>query len=380
MDRGTVDVIVAGLVCLDIVPTFRVSDGAATGRGATSLGGTPGSQPRPGDLVVVGRAVVATGGAVSNTGIALHRLGLRVLLVGRVGSDEFGAIVRDRLRRECGDAAAIGVDPAGTTSYSIVVSPPGVDRTFFHCPGANDEFDGTDVTDDMLDRASALHLGYPPVMRRLFAEDGCALEALVRRARDRGVRTSLDMAVADAASESAHASWERILRRTLPHVDAFVPSWDDMVFALGVPEHPTGRGDLADLASTLLGWGAAVVVLKLGEQGVYVRTRDRELLAPCFRVDVAGTTGAGDATAAGFLAGWLRGASLEESATLAVAVGACCVEATDSTSGIRDLATVRTRIAAGWPRLEPTIDLGGWTWDSDTLLYVGPDDRTSRRA
>ena len=51
------DVVVAGHICLDIIPTIpheRI-------------------EFEPGRLLQVGPAVLSTGGAVSNTGLALHR-------------------------------------------------------------------------------------------------------------------------------------------------------------------------------------------------------------------------------------------------------------------------------------------------------------------
>ena len=97
--------------------------------------------------------------------------------------------------------------------------------------------------------------------------------------------------------------------------------------------------------------------LKLGEDGFYVRTADREFHAPCFKTKVVGTTGSGDCTIAGFLAGWLKGLPLEEIVTSAVAVGACNVEAADATSGIIPWDKVQARVKAGWPRLESRIRL-----------------------
>ncbi len=117
--------------------------------------------------------------------------------------------------------------------------------------------------------------------------------------------------------------------------------------------------------------GAKIVGLKLGSRGMYLRTgragchRDRsggpglsnpdawagvELWAPCFKVDVAGTTGSGDATIAGFLAGLLRGLPVEEALTMAVAVGACKVEAVDALSGIRGWEEICRRRLGGWER------------------------------
>ena len=87
---------------------------------------------------------------------------------------------------------------------------------------------------------------------------------------------------------------------------------------------------------------------------------NRELLAPCFLVDVAGTTGAGDCTIAGFLARLLAGDSPEQAATAAVAVGACSVEQPDATSGVPDWPAVRRRLESGWKQRPMDIELPGW--------------------
>ena len=72
------EVVVAGHICLDIIPEMKARDD-----GAFAL-------PDPGTLLAVGPAAVSTGGAVSNTGVALHRLGVETRLLGKVGDDLFG--------------------------------------------------------------------------------------------------------------------------------------------------------------------------------------------------------------------------------------------------------------------------------------------------
>jgi sugar/nucleoside kinase (ribokinase family) len=166
-------------------------------------------------------------------------------------------------------------------------------------------------------------------------------------------------------------------------VDLFLPSFEEILFMLRretydalVESNGTtdllSRADetlLAELADELLGMGAAVVVLKLGEYGLYMKTcrsprrladsgryapddaaawAGRELYAPCFAVDVAGTTGAGDCTIAGLLAGWMLGLAPEDALLGAVGVGACNVERPDAVSGVLPWAAVQRRIAAGW--------------------------------
>ena len=143
--------------------------------------------------------------------------------------------------------------------------------------------------------------------------------------------------------------------------------------------------------------GPAVVALKLGDQGLYVRTsrdaaalerlcgtlgleptawRDREVLAPCFRASrVAGTTGSGDCTIAGLLAALLRREDPVTVATCATAVGACSVEAPDATSGVPPWADVAERLAASWPRLPITPGLAAaWRRDARGTLFE-PLDR-----
>jgi sugar/nucleoside kinase (ribokinase family) len=81
--------------------------------------------------------------------------------------------------------------------------------------------------------------------------------------------------------------------------------------------------------------------------------------SPCFRAnEVAGTTGAGDCTIAGFLASLLRRESPAEAATSATAVGACSVEAADATGGVPEWEMVRKRMQAGWERLRADIQWG----------------------
>ena len=360
--RAPADVLVAGHICLDVIPSLS---GPAT--------------IEPGGLVRVGQAALATGGAVANTGLALHRLGVPVRLLGKVGDDLFGGAVLDALDAH-GLSNGTIVAPGETTSYSIVINPPGVDRCFLHCPGANDTFAADDVPVEALEGVRAFHFGYPPLMRRMYADGGAELERLFARARAAGAVTSLDLSWPDPATEAGLVDWRAVLARTLAHVDVFSPSLDELLFMLDRPAHDRGAGDgatdpdlLGRLAGDAVAMGAAVVAIKLGERGLYLRTADdvaglcdrlgldrqawraREILTPCFQArTVAGTTGAGDCTIAGLLAALLRGDGPAEAAIAAVAVGACSVEAADATSGIPPWPEVAIRLAAGWPRLSAT--------------------------
>ncbi len=395
------EVIVAGHICLDIIPGWNQT----TVELETLLS--------PGKLIEVGPPVMSTGGVVSNTGLALHRLGVKTRLVGKVGKDLFGEAILEILRGYKPELADGMIACEGeSTSYTLVISPPGTDRIFFHSPGANNSFGVQDI--GLLDFADArlFHFGYPPLMRKMFERGGEELEGVFRTARQRGLTTSLDMAWPDPSSPAGRADWRAILKRVLPFVDVFCPSLDEITYMLDpagyadsagtspTASSPTKSSVLAETAETLLDMGACVVVLKLGEAGLYLRTSpdpdrwtrfgrgapanqgiwvDRELLAPCFEVRVVGTTGAGDCAVAGFLTALLTGSSPEAAVTAAVAVGACNCEKADATSGIPDFGTVLARISAGWHRLPTRVLLGeGRRYLEDPGVWEGPAGKNGR--
>ena len=55
-----------------------------------------------------------------------------------MGDDALGRVVRDIVsRRDPRLADGMVMDTISGTSYTVIISPPGVDRIFFHSPGAN---------------------------------------------------------------------------------------------------------------------------------------------------------------------------------------------------------------------------------------------------
>ncbi len=345
------DVVVAGHICLDVIPELPVEVPAD-------------SLLSPGKLTVVGPAAVSTGGAVANTGLALHKLGTPVRLVGKVGADPLGAALLDVLRRISAPLAnGMIVTEGESSSYTVVMNLPGADRAFLHHPGANDTFGPQDLSDAHLLGARWFHFGYPPLMRGMRAGDGDALREVFSHAKRHGLITSLDMAFVDPASDAARTNWPLLLEKVLPLVDVFLPSLDEIAFMLGLPADTSPDvATLRRISEQLLELGTGMVVLKLGSRGLYLRCSaaserlvqfgpawlGRELTAPCYQVKEAGATGSGDCTIAGFIAGALRQLPPQEVLRSAVGTGACCVEQPDATGGIVSWEQLQARIASGW--------------------------------
>ncbi|HNW86570.1 MAG TPA: carbohydrate kinase family protein [Candidatus Limiplasma sp.] len=362
--------IVAGHICVDITPAI-----APLGHESLS------QLMQPGRLIHVGAADVHTGGCVANTGLALQKLGVPTRMVARVGRDAFADLLRGLLAADGADAALVD-DPDRSTSYSVVIAPPGIDRIFLHNPGANKGFSETDVPDETLFGATLFHFGYPPMMTALCAHEGAELLALLARVKQRGLITSMDMAAIDPASEAAKINWPALLTRLLPSVDFFLPSAEEICFMLDrkryaewltradgrdVTEILDIQKDIAPLANQLLAMGCKVAVIKCGARGMYYASAASDMpkaeelslsaaqwsglsgFQPSFTPRrVLSATGAGDTSIAAFLASALEGCGLAHCVRRAAATGACCVEAYDALSGLEPLATLDRRIADGW--------------------------------
>ena len=393
--RGAYDAVAAGHICLDVIP---------------DLSGSPPSKFDamfvPGRLLNVGRAAFSTGGPVSNTGLVMHKLGISTQLMGKVGNDLFGQAVRQIVASYDPHLAdGMVIDEKVSTSYTIIINWPGVDRIFLHCPGANDTFSADDVRYDRVAEARLFHFGYPPLMRSMYDNDGIQLTVVYRRAKETGVTTSLDMALPDPTSAAGRANWTQILQATLPYVDIFLPSIEEILYMLRRETYDefsaAARGGsilplvtpelLSDLGRQLIRMGVKIVGLKLGDRGFYLRTAgraalesigracpsdptawaEREIWAPCFQVNVVGTTGSGDATIAGFISALLRDMCPEEAITAAVAVGACNVEAADALSGIRPWEETMRRVHGGWRRHELRLTTPGWHFAETYQQWVG---------
>lgn len=350
------DVVCAGHICLDIAPAL----------GADALAFEPGK------LLEVGRASLSTGGSVANTGIALHKLGVDVRLMGKIGDDLFGKAVQS-LVEEIDPSLSEGmiVVSGEDTSYSLVLNVFGADRMFLHCPGANDTFSSDDVPYDALAQAKIFHFGYPPLMARMYADDGAELAEMFRRAKETGVTTCLDMSLPDPNSPSGRADWMKILLRTLPYVDIFMPSFDELAYmtnkddSIQAPSRTSPGFDVAWTAIPMI-YGVKMLLIKDGPRGVFLRTAkdlsdfgrgapphldvwsNRKVHAPAFSVDVVSSTGAGDATIAGFLMALLLDFPPDLTATCAAAVGATSCEGLDAHSALESWDRIGKRIDEGW--------------------------------
>lgn len=265
------------------------------------------SSPMVSDSDTVSHISRAPGGSAANQAAWLGSLGVPVRFVGRVG--------RPDVERHHAALSSFGVeallvadDEAPTGTIVIVLGERG-ERDMYTDRGANARLTSADLPLSLLDGVDLLHVnGYA-----LFSDDARqAMLRLVGEARRRGVAYTVDpCSAAFLPAAKDFLSW------TAGAAVAF-PNLDEATVLTGCAE--------ADGAAAALTAHYPVVVLKLGQAGVVVARRGKELVRlPSAAEQVRDTTGAGDALCAGFLAAWLRGAGEAEAAAAGLRSAAIAV-------------------------------------------------------
>jgi sugar/nucleoside kinase (ribokinase family) len=274
--------------------------------------------PAAGELVKADRLLLTIGGCAANVAVDLNKMGVRAAVVGRVGGDLFGKIVRDLLRAEGIDDSAVAVSPDAETSQTLIVNVVGQDRRFIHTFGANAEFRAADIPLDLVTKCRVLYLGGYLVMPGVRQEE---LAGVFAAARQVGVRTVLDVVTPGPGDYLGQ------LEKLLPHVDVFLPNNHEA-------ELITGEKDPLRQAEMFRRLGVQTSVVTLGGEGAVLVRDGVRLRAGVFSVPCVDASGGGDAFDAGFIYGLLHDLGPEECLRVASALGASCVRAVGTTPGV----------------------------------------------
>lgn len=277
--------------------------------------------PERGRLNLVERMELHSGGCAANTGVSLAKIGIRTAVIGKVGNDGFGDFLVQVLQKHGIDTCGVKRDEREATSATMVMVHSDGERSFLHYIGANAALRLEDVDMDIVRQSRVLHVAGALVMPGI---DGEPTAELLRRAKEMGVITSFDTVW------NANSGWMQTVKPCLPYVDYMIPSIEEAKML-------TSKEDPEDIAQVFLDHGVKVVGLKMGERGCYIRTPDVKLAIPRYQVQAIDALGAGDAFAAGFLTGVVKGWDLEQTGRFANAVGALCVTALGATTGVRSL-------------------------------------------
>ncbi len=269
--------------------------------------------PGAGELALLNRYLVSSGGCAANTGLDLGRLGRSARVLGKVGKDVFGDFLLQDLNRLGCDTSFISRSESYPTSMTFVANVRGEDRRFFHCFGANSDFSIADVDLNALDGARALYVGGYFAMPAFRPQH--VLE-LFRNAKRLGLITALDVVIAAGSSSKLEE-----ISPILAYTDLFLPNTDEAGMLTGSKD-PLQQAQMLGLFNP-----EGTIVITQGRMGAVARRGGQVLRAGTYKVDSIDGSGSGDAFDAGFLVGMMEGWPLEESLRFASAIGASCTRA-----------------------------------------------------
>jgi sugar/nucleoside kinase (ribokinase family) len=264
---------------------------------------------------------IASGGDALNAAVNMAKLGLRVGLAGRVGCDMMGDfLLREAARHGVNTDLVVKAKNVSTSTSIVLVEECG-ERHFAYYGRANDSLAPGDIDEKALREARIVHVGSAMALAGL---DGPGLAELFRKAKAAGALTSMDV------TWDSSGRWLAKIDEALHFTDIFMPS-------LAEARLIAGKDSPEEMERFFRGYGLRALAVKLGSEGCFVTDfRDRHAI-PAFRVPgVLDTTGAGDAFAAGFLAGTVRGMGLRDRGVLGSAVAAQCVTQVGATAGTKN--------------------------------------------
>jgi ribokinase len=272
------------------------------------------------------------GGSAANTIYGLAKLGIKTGFVGAVGIDESGKELLHDLKAAAVDIGQVRVKKMATGS-TICLSDKLGRRVIYVSPGANNLLNSKDIDIAYLNRAQLVHLAS-------FADD-------------RQLKLQIDTAKKLKSSVSLAPGMLYVtkgLKALIPLLErAYIVFMNhDEVKRLTGKDFRAGAQEIVKL-------GCRIVVVTLGKGlakdkarmvTAYIRDGAKEYEVesekgrPKSRLE---TTGAGDAFAAGFLFGFLKGKGIEECGVLGDMIAGFAIGKVGARSGLPTLAQLSQR-------------------------------------
>ena len=302
MTETRFDVLCLGNAIVDVLST--VEDDFLVAKKVTKGSMTLIDQPRAEELyAAMGPATIISGGSGANTAVGIASLGARAAFIGKVRTDEVGALFTHDIRATGVHFATEAALSGPATARSFILVTPDGQRSMNTYLGACQNLDGTDVDPDLV-RASAItylegYLWDPPAAKEAFKRAAAI-------AHEAGRKVAITLSDSFCVDRYRAEFLELIRSRTV-----------DIVFANESELHALYQAADFETAAAAVGAECDLAVVTRGADGSLVITRDGATAYQAAPIgELVDTTGAGDLFAAGFLAGLARGADHRTCAAL----------------------------------------------------------------
>ena len=262
--------------------------------------------PAPGETVVGERFYTAPGDKGANQAVAAARLGARVRMIGRVGTDTFGPMLVANLLSQGIETQDVAEDSENASGIAMILLDSRRQHHITAIYGANAACDSAqlEATKRALEKADALLLQQEiPVPVSLAA---------AQQARSTGLKVVWDPAPPMEVPHDLYAA-----------VDVLTPNQTETEYITGI--RVTDVDSARSASKAMLELGAAAAVVKMGEHGVYFATTSQSEYVPAHEVETVDSVAAGDAFGAALGVALAEGKSVLDSVRFGAAAGALAV-------------------------------------------------------
>ncbi len=234
----------------------------------------------------------SSGGSAANTIHGLARLGLESGFIGKVGEDELGDFFHNDMEKS--KIKPFLLRTKTDSGRAVALISPDSERTFATFLGAAIELSPDDLKSEFFQEYKYLHIeGY-------LVQNHKLLKRASELAKENGLMISLDLASYNVVEDN------------LDFLKSYVRDYVDIIFA-NEEEAKAFTGKEPEEALDELASQCEIAVVKVGKEGSYIKSGDKKYKVDPIKANPVDTTGAGDAYAAGFLYGLVKGFSLDKS-------------------------------------------------------------------
>jgi len=291
-------------------------------------------------LTIIRSQTRSNGGGPYNmaTNLSLMNVSFPVYAAALLGEDDNGRWILDDLQSRGTDTSLVRFTKERGTSFTDVMSNQrNGRRTFFHDPGTNALFDGSQV-DFEETTAKIVHLGLLMILEKMdsFADDGETYAAhFLGRASAAGLITSIDLV------STEHPRFRDIALSSLRYTDYAIINELEASRILGRTIPSDSIPDIQSATVDLIRLGVRRAAVVHTEHGAFLSTAEGQFISrPALNLPegfIQGANGAGDAFATGFLFGIHEDWTLEKSLDLGICAAAACLSDPTPSNGLRPL-------------------------------------------
>ena len=269
--------------------------------------------PEEGETLRGSEFYASSGGKGATQAVAASRNLAEVKMIGKVGDDIFGKSLLDTLNNENIDTAHIGTDGIASTGTGVIIVDSSSQNRVIATYGANLKCDYQQLqsVNQLIDWADIL-------MLQMEIPFELSVQA-ARIAKANNTTVLLDPAPAS-----------NIQLNEYQYFDVITPNQIEAEYFTGLKVE--SESSAAKAAGILFDRGVGIVIITVGDQGVYYKTQDESGFVPSFKIDSIDTTSAGDAFNGAFASCLTKDMLIYDSVKFACAAGALAV----SKKGVQD--------------------------------------------